>query len=67
MTRPTPHMRLPQRAGPVEGKEQQPETVPPKSAPDPRTASQDPAQKPGKVQKADDAIVAELDQGPLVA
>lgn len=68
MTRSTLHIRLPQRADAIEGKEQQPgNTVPPNSAPDPRTISQDPVQKPSKVQKAADAIVAELDQGPLGA
>ena len=68
MKKPTAHIRLPKRADAVEGKEQRPgQSVPPKSALDPRTISQDPTKKPNYVQKEENALIAELDQGPLEA
>ena len=64
----TTHIRLPQRAEAVEGKEQQVgKPIPPKSVQDPRTVSQDPAKKPSSVQEEEDVLIAELDQGPLEA
>jgi hypothetical protein len=68
MIEPTIHIRLPQRADAVGGIEQQPgKLVPPKSVPDQRIVSQDPAKTPHKVQKEENALIAELDQGPLMA
>ncbi len=68
MTRQTLHVRMPQRADAVEGIQQQPgKMVPPAPTPDPRTASQDPTRKPGDVRKAENAIIAKLDRGPLGA
>jgi hypothetical protein len=68
MTKSTKHIRRPQRADAVAGKKQQSGiTVPPQSVPDPRTVSQEPGKKPNKVKKEEAAIIAELDQGPLVA
>jgi hypothetical protein len=68
MIKPIIHNRLPQRADAVEGIEQQPgKPVPPKSVPDQRSVSQELANKPRKVQKEANALIAELDQGPLVA
>ena len=65
---PPMHVRLPQRADAVEGKEQQlGKPNPPKSVLDPRTVSQDLAKKPSSVQGEEDALIAELDQGPLEA
>ena len=68
MKKPTLHIRLPQRADAVEGEEQRPEkTLPLKTEPDPRTESQAPIQKAGKLLKAENGIIAELDHGPLGA
>ena len=65
MTRQTLHIRLPQRADAVEGKEQQPgKAVPPEAVPDSRAVSQDPAQKPSKVQKAEAPLWRNWIKGP---
>jgi hypothetical protein len=62
MTRQTLHVRMPQRADAVEGIRQQPgKAAPAISTPDPRTASQDPTRK------AENAVLAKLDRGPLGA
>ena len=64
MTKQPLHMRLPQRADVVEGAGT---TIPSGAVPDPRTASLDPTQDLSKVQRAENAIVARLDHGPLGA
>jgi len=62
------HNRLPQRADAVEGKEQLPEeSVPAQVIPDARPAAPPPVRKAGKLSRAENGIIAELDQGPLGA
>jgi hypothetical protein len=67
MTKQPLRMRLPLRANVVIGTKQRGTTIPSGSVPDPRTASQYPNQNLSKVQRAENAIVARLDQGPLGA
>jgi hypothetical protein len=66
MTRPTLHVRMPQRADAVEGGEQKSGKAGLRG-PDTHTSSPELAPKPSAVQKAEDGIVAELDQGPMGA
>ena len=68
MTRPTLHVRMPQRADAGEGGEQKSGKAGlPEPGPDTHTSSPELAPKPSAVQKAEDGIVAELDQGPMGA
>jgi len=68
MKKPSQHIRLPQRADAVEGVEPRPgKILPPDATPDPRTQSQDPIRKSGRRLKAENRVIAELDQGPLGA
>ena len=62
------HIRLDQRVDAVELKEQQlNETSPPKSVPNPHIVSRDPAGERSSAQMEENALVAELDKGPLEA
>ena len=68
MKKPILQIRLDQRLDAVELKEQQMgETIPPKLVPNPHIVSQNSAKKPSSVQEEEDALIAELDQGPLEA
>ena len=66
MTKSTIHLPLPKRAGSIEGKEPQAEKpIPSESGSD--TVTQDATMKINKIQREGNALVAELDQGPLGA
>jgi hypothetical protein len=68
MTKPTIRIRLDQRVDAVELKEQQlSETIPPKSVPDPHIVSRDSARERSSAQMEANALIAELDKGPLGA
>jgi hypothetical protein len=68
MKKPISHIRLDQRVDAVELREQQlSETVPPKSVPDPHIVSRDPERERSSVQVEENALIAELDKGPLEA
>ena len=68
MKKPILHIRLDQRLDAVELKEQQMgETNPPKSVPNPHIVSRDSVRERGSVQAEENALIAELDKGPLEA
>ena len=68
MKKPILHIRLDQRLDAIELKEQQlNETIPPKSVPDPLVVSRDSARERSCVQGEENALIAELDKGPLDA
>ena len=68
LKKPILHIRLDQRVDAVELKEQQLcETIPPKSVPDPHIVSRDSARERSSAQMEVNAIIAELDKGPLEA
>ena len=68
MKKPILHIRLDQRVDAVELKEQQlDKTIPPKSVPGPRMVTRDPVRERSSVQVEENALIAELDEGPLEA
>jgi len=68
MKKPILHIRLAQRVEASEVKEQQlGKPIPPKSVPAPRIVSRDSAKERGSAQMEVNALIAELDKGPLEA